>query len=395
LEVAAPALKASKSESAAEVAWLLIVVYEKLHAKDPQVRVKLVDALRTFPVAFPDHPKARAAGTLLVAVEGANLDLAKLNPEDPDYPEKLLLVTKKLYGQWRAVRDDPMRAPAAATEVGGAADKLLALSEKKVTVASRLDAAFMAADAFLTGEKPDPAKANIFLKKAEPLVVELPIDARAASDYRVLQIQYAQQTGDLDAAKAAAAWLAEHRPGTPLHEAGLVGVAKATDLRLAAAKADEKVARADDAIAAYQALADHAGPTAEKVKASRNAQVANSRLATLCLERGKPDEARKVLEGRLLPAYPKEAKYLRLAGLVYFETQENEKGLECWRLLTAGLPAGTPGWHEAKYHHMATLARVNKGDAKVAFTQYKSLFPEFGPPEFRERFKQLEKDVSK
>jgi hypothetical protein len=115
----------------------------------------------------------------------------------------------------------------------------------------------------------------------------------------------------------------------------------------------------------------------------------------LCLERGKLDEAKKVLEGRLLPAYPKEAKYLRLAGLVYFETQENEKGLECWRLLTAGLPAGTPGWHEAKYQHMATLARLNKGDAKVAFTQYKSLYPEFGPPEFSERFKQLEQDVSK
>ncbi len=395
LEQAAPALKSAKSETAADAAWLLIVVYEKLHAKDPQVRVKLIDALRTFPIAFPAHPKARAAGTLLVAVEGVNLDLSKLNPADPDYPEKLLLVTKKLYGQWRTVKDDGTKAPGAASEVAAAADLFLALPDDKAMLASRLDAAFMAADAMLTGQKPDPARALGFIKKAEPLVAGLPLDARAAGDFRILQVQYAQQTGDLDMARAAAAWLGENRAGTPLHEAGLVSVAKVTDARLAAAKPAERAARAEETLAAYQALADQTGPTAEKVKASRNAQVANSRLVALCVERGKLDLAKKVLEERLLPAYPKEGKYLRLAGLVYFQLQENEKGLECWRLLTVGLPAGSAGWHEAKYHHMATLNRVNKGDARIAFTQFKSLYPDYGPPEFRERYKQLEQEVAK
>jgi hypothetical protein len=390
LEKAAPALQAARSESAGDAAWLLIAAYDRMQAADAQVKAKLVAALKAFPAAFPDHPRARAAGNLLAAVGGADADLAKLDPNDPDAGERLAIAARRAYNRWRAVKDDPAKGPPAAAEVAAAAEKLLAVPDGKAPAAGRLEAAFLATDALLNGAKADPPRAARVLGAVEAQAAALPAADRAASDFRVLKLQYAQAAGDLPAARAAADWLTQNRKGTPLEEAALVGVAKAADARLAAAPAEKD--RLADAVAAYRALADRLGPTADRVRGSRNAQVANSRLAALLYDAGRLPDCKQVLEERLLKAYPKEVKYLRLAGLVAFDTRDNDRSLECWRVLTA-LPSGTPGWYEAKYYHMATLARVDRAAARNAFEQFRVLHPELGPADLRDRFRALGREL--
>jgi len=113
-------------------------------------------------------------------------------------------------------------------------------------------------------------------------------------------------------------------------------------------------------------------------------------LAELLYEQGKNAEVRDLLQNRLLKAFPKETRYLRLMGLASDNGQDTNRALEFWRLLTNGLPTGTPAWYEAKLHHMTNLAIKSKADAQLAFAQFKVLHPDFGPEPYRAKFTELE-----
>jgi hypothetical protein len=94
---------------------------------------------------------------------------------------------------------------------------------------------------------------------------------------------------------------------------------------------------------------------------------------------------------KLLAAFPKDRGYLRRAGLVHFELKQFQTALEQWRTIVAGSRAGTEPWYEAKYYQIACLLEVDRDAAASVFEQLKFLYPNFGPPTWRERFLGLEK----
>ena len=184
-----------------------------------------------------------------------------------------------------------------------------------------------------------------------------------------------------------------NRAGSPLHEAALIGYAKTADaFRL---KGIDKTKSQQEALVAYKNLVSFYGDTPEKVKTNRNAQIANFRLAEQLYAAGDMEGCASILEKKLLTAFPKETKYLRLMGMAGNHGRNLDKSLECWRLLTVGLPSGSNEWFEAKYNHMANLSVKSVEDARLAFNHFKVLHPELGPEKMRAQFLELEAKLAK
>ena len=393
LEEAVKGMGKDRSELAGDALWLLVTAYEKQLLVDPSIKTKRLEALREFSGNFPNHSRIKNAQALLALGDGPIPALDMLKPEDPAYAEKVYLLVKKAYGEWRAVRGDASKAAGALVMVQSAAGRYLALPEKSVSTGNRLEVAFMAADSFISGSPNQFGPAGDLLRQIEPSVKLLPVEARAASDYRILQLQLGQATGNVGMAKEASEWICMNRAGSPLHEAALIGYAKTADaFRL---KGIDKTKSQQEALVAYKNLVSFYGDTPEKVKTNRNAQIANFRLAEQLYAAGDMEGCASILEKKLLTAFPKETKYLRLMGMAGNHGRNLDKSLECWRLLTVGLPSGSNEWFEAKYNHMANLSVKSVEDARLAFNHFKVLHPELGPEKMRAQFLELEAKLAK
>ena len=389
LEPSLQQIRDKHPELGGDATWLLAVTYENLLAKDPALRSKRLETLKQFTRDYSGHSQAKKAQASLAAADAPMAPGATTPQPIPVSPRDRL---KADYLAWRALRADPAKAKDALEKIQASAGKILEQPAGEETKSPRLEASLMLADTHLAASPPQTARAAEVLKQGEPLTRDLPADNRLSSDFQVMRLHLAQATGDLPMATAAATWLASHRKGTPLHEAALVGVAKTADARLASAS--DGTAALAAAVQAYEPLVRFLGETPESVKNNRNTRIATFRLAELQFTQGRMDDCRALLEQRLLKAFPRETKYLRLMGLACNDGRATDQALECWRLLTTGLPPGSPEWYEAKYHHMANLSLKSIGDAQLAFSQFKVLHPDMGPEPHRALLLQLEKKLA-
>lgn len=387
LEPAMPALRLKRPDLAGDASWLLVTAYANQKASDPSLQAKWVQALKEFTRDFPKHNRAGNASAQL-----ATLEESTVTSTPAAGPEILRARMKKAYQQWRALRVDQGQGAEALRAVQSAAGQFLALPDAEAPESHKLEAALILADTCVSGNPQQLARAEKTLATIESLARKLPVESRSASDFHTLRLQLAQAKGDLAMATEAAAWLAQNRPGSPLHEAALVGCAKTADALLAASGKNPQTLA--NALTAHRELVQFFGENPDIVKANRNARIATLRLAELLYEQGRVDECKNLVEHRLLKAYPREAKYLRLMGLACNDGRSVDQALECWRLLTAGQPSGSPEWYEAKYHHMANLGLKSIGDARLAFGQFKVLHPDMGPEPIRSRFVALEKKLT-
>lgn len=96
---------------------------------------------------------------------------------------------------------------------------------------------------------------------------------------------------------------------------------------------------------------------------------------------------------KVLDARPTNAAFLRAVGLLADQFGKTERSIECWRRLSVGLPTETDGWYEAKYHLIRLLATTEPRRAREVMDQHKALYPEYGPPPWRERMQELDRTI--
>lgn len=100
---------------------------------------------------------------------------------------------------------------------------------------------------------------------------------------------------------------------------------------------------------------------------------------------------------RVLRSQPNDARALRgLAELAEsIGGNENEVALGCWRMLIAGREPLSEPWFEAKWRLLTLLERVDPDRAREVLAQHMVLYPDVGPAPWAERFRELERRLSK
>lgn len=95
------------------------------------------------------------------------------------------------------------------------------------------------------------------------------------------------------------------------------------------------------------------------------------------------------LHRRALAADPTNGPLLRRMADLSEAAADNATALECWRTLSSGLDRSTPAWFEARYRLISLLAKADPQRAQEAMAQHRVLHPDFGPPPWGERLREL------
>lgn len=97
---------------------------------------------------------------------------------------------------------------------------------------------------------------------------------------------------------------------------------------------------------------------------------------------------------RLLAARPDDARFLRATAELSGALGQNERALQCWRTLLAGLKQGSDAWYEAKFHQIETLAAMDAGRALEVLKQHVQLEGGYGPEPWGAKLKVLEAQLN-
>lgn len=80
---------------------------------------------------------------------------------------------------------------------------------------------------------------------------------------------------------------------------------------------------------------------------------------------------------------------LRRLGQMLEERGEPAAALEAWTQLLSSMDAGSPEWYEPRFQTLRLLKRLDPVAANAAYTQFKLLYPNEGPPPFGTQIEQL------
>lgn len=388
LAAAVPALRIGRDDTAPKAAWMLAHCRLALAAKDARHTAAAAEALLAFQRDFPNDPNAPRASLLLLRLKREPIRLESFDPTGPVYLDACQYAVQQKQRHWQQAQGGA-RATAAA-QLRALAEKVLGLPRAAERPELLLECRLALVQLALKASPADVALAERHLKEAEPLAAPLPPTHPLAGDFHYWKLERAQVARDPAGEQEQARWLARHARGTPREEKALVVLARLVEADLARAPGDRQQQVREEALEVYRQLVRLLGDAPEKLKANKNAQIACSRLAGHALDAGRYDEAARLAD-RLLEAFPRDRNYLRKGGLASFHAGRFPRALECWGRLCKGLKAGTPEWFEAKYHHAATLARLDPKAARVELEQLRLLYPELGPPPWPGEFQKLDK----
>ncbi len=386
-------LQAAKQESAVQAAWMAFVSYAGLAKKQARFNASAIAALDVVKREFPEHEYAKRAdyylGKLQSQLMSPEESLARLEATPPDSPNYLNArsdIVLMLHRKWSGATADAKQPLAAQTL--GAVDKYLAAAAKEADVERRVRACLIGADVSM--QLGDAPRARGYLDQAAPLVKSLPAKSVAAAEYHYRRLQDAGVSSDSKQRREHADWLAANAAGTPYEMPGLVASAKAAESAWKTASEADKAAAEAEMVRLFRRLGELLGSSTEVLQRDKNAQVVQSKLAGFAFDAGRFDEASQHLD-RLVAAFPNNKDYLRRAGLATFKAGKYEPSLNAWRTLLAGLDKNTESWFEAKYYQLACLFRSDAAKARPVWEQFKLLYPDMGPPKWRERFQEFER----
>lgn len=387
---AAKDLAARRDPDAPDAAWMHAVALQRLAASEPSRAPAAVEALEAFRRDYPDHENARLVEFEVLKLKGGaiTIETAESKPTaDPTYGPTCLAALRHHLDRWRRERAASRSGDAERAKVERAVAAYRRLPGPAQSAAGRLECLLAEADLALADDPASPG-ARDPLARAEPLAASLPPDDRLALWFHRDRFQHAQAVGDAETARAEARWLGRHARGSTAEHAALIALARMADDALSGSDPASRPARLAEALDAYGQLATALGDTPEAIAADRNALVANARLAAYATELGRHGEAAARYDA-ILGAYPKDANYLRRAGLAHFQAGQFERALACWQTLVDGLPAGSERWFEAKYYQMSALAKVDRDAARPVFGQFRVLYPDLGGEAWQARFATL------
>jgi tetratricopeptide (TPR) repeat protein len=338
---------------------------------------------------FPDHEHSKRAMFLVgkMRMRGASPDerlkaLKNIPPGDPNFSSARQEICAVFYEKWHAASEE-LKGVTAKELQQAITETLSPDLLPRIAVADQLALRLMAIDVAMSASPPDQATATKQLSAASSLVKRTGISPEMIAEYRYRSMQVTPG----DSSEEHLSWFLEHGRGSRFEAAALISAAKALDSR----RLDQVNAQSNKlGMRVYGRLSEILGSDPEKLMANRNAQVALSRSAHYAYQLGERKVAAAALD-KLLAAFPKDRGYLRRAGLAHFELKQFKIALEQWKTIVAGSRAGTEPWFEAKYYQIACLLEVDRDAAASVFDQLKFLYPNLGPPAWRERFMGLEK----
>lgn len=386
-------LQAAKQETAVQAAWMAFVSYAGLAKKQPRFNASAIAALDVVKREFPEHEYAKRADYYLGKLQSQSLSpeesLARLEATAPDSPNYLNArndIVLTLHRKWNEASGDAKSQ--LANQTLAAVDKYLAAAAKEADAARKVKACLIGAD--VAAQLGDATRVRGYLDKAAPLVKSLPDKSVAAAEYHYRRLQEAGASGDSKRRKEHADWLAASAAGTPYEMPGLVAASRSAEAAWKSASGSDKAASEAEVVRLYRRLGELLGSSPEVLQRDKNAQVVQSKLASFAFDAGRFDEAAQHLD-RLTAAFPNNKDYLRRAGLASFKAGRYEPSLNAWRTLLAGLDKNTDSWFEAKYYQLACLFRSDAAKARPVWEQFKLLYPDMGPPKWRERFQEFER----
>jgi tetratricopeptide (TPR) repeat protein len=393
-ESALDGLKATDAKTAAEAAWMAFVCYQTLARTDRKYVQPAVNVLRGLQRDFPDHPYSKRAEYYVGKLQQAALpvaetlaNLSRVPASSPDYLSARYDICQLLYEEWSKSGTEKDSAGA---KVFAAVEAFLAATNADSDRSRMLRVALIGADVALNGPARDETAAAKYLDVARRSASDQsPVSLRA--EYHFRSLQYASARNDDMARRRHAEWIAKNGVGSPFELPALIVVAKEIDDRIQESSSAPRD-QLEDGRNIYERLVAKLGDDTQAVQATKNAQVAVSRLAHYSAELGNHEEASRLLT-TLLTAFPTDQSYLRRAGLAAFHAREYSSALEHWRKLVLGLPKNGDSWYEAKYYQLACLAQLDRSKAREALAQYRLLFPDLGPPAWRGKFVELQQRV--
>lgn len=386
-------LKGAGDPLAVDAAWNAFVGFSQLAKEDKRYVASASSMLRLIMNDFPNHPHARKASYLLpklqsqTSPEEAIATLKAVPFDDPNYALARYDLCGLLHEQWSRRRDSA-EGDAAATSLCEAVDVYLR-SASEANPPQQVKCLAWAAEASLFGKTPLVTRAEVYLAKARPLTESLPTQESALADYHYQALQLANKKLDSEGRREHSEWLVKHATKPIYRQAALVTAAKGVDEAIARASGDERTQLLPEALRIYKLLSQHLGTSAEEIRAKANCRVAVSKQADYAAELGQHEEAARLLD-QLVAVFPKDQGYLRRAALAHFQCSRFQPALEHWRTLLAGVKQNSPDWFEAKYYQIECLLQVDKPTAEQALDQFKLLHPNFGPSDWRDKFRRLE-----
>lgn len=391
-------LKSVNQRDAARSLWMACVSYRQLAKKQPRWSNTAIERLETLKDEFPQSQYARNVDYEIAKVRRGNVTLEQsiqqleaIAPDDPSYHAARFDLCALRYEIWVRNKKAPGKF---SQDLQQAVGQYLEFT-KGSPDERRTRAALWGIDAILANQQPDLEAATALMERVKNSSEALELGSSVRHDYRYRALQIALKSGDRAGLKRHALWLADHAASSDYAPYALTVLAKTSELAVQEEKDEDKLKRLHlEAREIFERLVRLLGESAEQIRGSKNALVANSRLAHYDHQTGRFAKAAERLE-KLLEAYPSNKKYLRRAGLAHYNDKQYERSLSHWRTLVSGLPSETDEWYEAKYYQMACLANIDPAKAAKVMGQFKKLHPEMGSAAWRKKIQQLDGSLSK
>jgi len=390
-QLAAERLIAARDDLAIDSAWMGFVSFQAASKSAPRFKDAAIDMLNMIKREFPAHEYAKRAdyyiGKLRQSTSPAETlrSLESVATDSPDYLTARYEITTILYQQWATAAADAKAA--IAKQLFDATDTYLKLKSSETDKSRLVRSLNQAANVALNGAPANDDAAGKYLDQASSLATALPASNVAVAEHHFYMMQLAQRRGDALHERLNAGWLVQNAAGSRYELAAIIVMARTMDKKVEASGSADDL---QEAFALYQRLVQLLGDTPEAIRASKNAQVANSKLADYAMRLGRYDIAAQRMQSLLEASDgPPSKSYLRRAGLASFAAQNYAAAIVHWRTLVKGLPKGSDEWFEAKYYQLASLFQIDATQARVAYDQFKLLYPELGPPAWRSKFEAL------
>lgn len=367
---------------AANAAWMAFVGYQKSLAEHPEGRRKAIRVLETLKQNFPQSPHAEKVDYQISLLsrdsqspEAAMAELESIDPKNENYVDSRYDLCLMAHKQWAAAKAD--QKTQLRRQVLKQVDTFLGAADSS-DQKRRMKCLLLAADALLSGPQPDSSSAAGYLQQAKAIATQNDPTGPSAAEYHYRMLQLAMKNNDEAEIVQHAAWITDNASGSPFELPALVQRAQ----RVSGGDSDPA-----EGYQIYRRLVDIFGDEPSTMEANKNARISSFNLAKYAAALGKFNEAAAAAD-RVLQTDPKNKRYLTLSAESNYKAGNFQNAVDRYRTLVRGLPAGSDEWYQAKYHHIASLLKVDADKGKQVLKQFQLMHRDIGPP-WNEKFQQL------
>ena len=389
-EQAASGLKATNDRGAAKSAWNAFLSYQKLAKSESRFVSSAIDVLNRIQRDYPHTKYAKDAGYYAGKLQAESLSpeellqqLATIAPDSDSYLAARYDICRTWFQRWGEATGPARRE--AVVSLARSVDTYLQAATRAEESSRKVSVCLLVVQAAVHASSLDLPLARKYLTKARPFAESLHRGDRWAAEFHYRAMQLAQRANDDAEMKRHASWIVANAPGSSYQLNALISAVRLAEAELKTVGPAEKPAQMQVVFDYWQRLAELLGSTTAKISASKNARVANSKLAHYGMLLGDHRVAAQALE-KLLASDPKNKSYLRRAGEAQYQLGDYAGSLQQWQTLLSGLEKGSDDWYQAKYFQLACLRQLDDSRFRRASRQFRLLYPDLGSTKWQTRF---------